>query len=526
MKKQVNKFGISSLLVAGLLLWSTPACEVTDLQPASQFSEVTAFSSIERVELAAIGMYNAAQSGFYAGGQVRGYPFGAASFQQSDMRGEDMVNVALFFAITYESTYTPFSLNNVFMWNTLFGLVNQANIVIEGVRGAAENGIITAQAAAAYEGEARLLRALAYHELLLHFARPFADGNGSKAGVPIRDFAVNSPSKVEEAVGRGRATVAECYNFILSDLDYAETNLPATRTGVARVSRATKGAAIALKSRVKLHKQDWAGVTAEADKLIPAAAPYTSPIGNYALTAAPDGPFTNNQSSEAILSMENNDVDNSGVNGALPAMLGNPSKGGRGLVIVGPAIFNHPSWTATDKRRSTLLSNDGKVYYTEKYKDITTRGDDTPIIRFAEVFLNAAEAAARQGNTARALDLLNAVRNRAVDAADQYTAASFADQKALVQAILDERRIEFLAEGRRWADIHRLVLDADFTTGGIPAKTRFGDITFAQYDAVNRPALTRGLAAIPESDFRFLWPIPADELAQNPTLATQQNPGY
>ncbi|TAE47475.1 MAG: RagB/SusD family nutrient uptake outer membrane protein [Bacteroidetes bacterium] len=525
MKKNINTIRISTILFAVFLLWATPACEVTDLQPATQFSEVTAFSSPQRVELAVIGMYNASQSGSYAGGAVRGYPFGAASFEQNEMRGEDLVNQALFFAITYESTYTPFSANNVWMWNTLFTLINQANIVIEGVQTAAAEGIITGEVAASYEGEARLMRALAYHELLINFSRPFADGNGSAQGLPIRDFAVNSPADVDAGIAEGRATVAETYAFILEDLDFAEENLVVTRTGAGRVSRATKGAAIALKTRVKLHKGDWAGVLTEADKLVPAAAPYTSPIGAYTLTAAPDGPFTNNQSSEAIFIMENVDTDNPGVNGALPAMLGNPAKGGRGLVVVGPAIYNFAPWTSTDKRRN-LLSNDGKVYYTDKYKDITGRGDDAPIIRYAEVLLNAAEAAARLGNTTRGLDLLNAVRNRAVDAADQYTAASFADQKSLVQAILDERRIEFLAEGRRWPDIHRLALDADFTSNGIPAKTRFGDITFAQYDVVTRPAITRGLAAIPYADYRFLWPIPADELAQNPTLAAQQNPGY
>jgi hypothetical protein len=35
-----------------------------------------------------------------------------------------------------------------------------------------------------------------------------------------------------------------------------------------------------------------------------------------------------------------------------------------------------------------------------------------------------------------------------------------------------------------------------------------------------------GTVAIPYSDFRFLWPIPQDEINANPTLAKEQNPGW
>ena len=126
----IPKVGI---LAVGLLV-ATSCNDITELQPADAFSESTAFSSAQRVELAIIGMYNAAQSGTYAGGAVRGYPFGSASIEQGDMRGEDMLNQALFYQITYESSYTPFSANNVWMWNTLYTLINQCNVVIEGVK--------------------------------------------------------------------------------------------------------------------------------------------------------------------------------------------------------------------------------------------------------------------------------------------------------------------------------------------------------------------------------------------------------
>lgn len=519
---------IGALLGTGLCLFTVTSCkDITDLQPADAFSETTAFSTSQRVELSVIGMYNAAQSGTYAGNAVRGYPFGSANVQQSEMRGEDMLNQALFFAITNENTYTPFSANNVWMWNTLFTLVNQCNVTIEGVQKAATDGIITQEVALGYEGEARFLRALAYHELLTHFARPFADGNGSKPGMPIRDFAVLSPATVEKAIATGRSSVAENYTFILADLDFAETNLPATRAGNLRVFRSVKGAAIALKTRVKLHKQDWAGVLTEGNKIVTATAPFTSPISGFSLTPTAAAPFSNQVSNEAVFSIENNEQDNPGVNGSLAGMLGSPAVGGRGLIRISPVSYNLKEWPAADARRA-LLTKDARSYYTGKYTDYTNRSDNNPIIRYAEVILNVAEAEARtaaEGVSPRALELVNAIRGRGLASA-VYKADQFATKVDFVKAILLERRIELLAEGRRWADIHRLALEPSYTTGGIPAKMAFGNATFLTYNLENPPVLNKTIPAIPYEDYRFLWPFPADEVSRNPTLRNQQNPGY
>jgi len=495
--------------------------EVTELEPVDRITEALAFSTPARVELSMVGVYDAAQSGFYAGGAVRGYPFGAANVQQGDMRGEDMLNVAAFYAITYEANYNTASANNVFMWHTLYNTINKANIIIEGVASAVSSGVLTEAKAKEYEAEARFLRALSHHELLIHFARPYKHtADGSHLGVPYRTVAVNTAAKLEAEVVKGRNTVAECYNLLLEDLNFAEANLPATRTGVLKVTRATTAAASALKSRVMLHKGDWAGVIAAGDK-----------ITGYSLTASPDGIFTNNSgNTESIFSIENSANDNPGVNGSLPNMYGVAP--GRALIAISPIMFNIPSWLQNDLRRTLLISEAGNGFFTKKYTRVATQEDFNPILRYAEVLLNSAEAHARNGNTAKALELLNLVRNRAVtNAADQFGAASFANAKDLLNAILFERRIEFLAEGRRWADIHRLGLDPDFNTGGIPSKVAFGNTTKASWGfglnyANGQYTGSRTIISRPYEDFRFLWPIPQDELNTNEVLRGQQNPGY
>ena len=89
----------------------------------------------------------------------------------------------------------------------------------------------------------------------------------------------------------------------------------------------------------------------------------------------------------------------------------------------------------------------------------------------------------------------------------------------------DERRIEYLAEGLRWKDIHRNAVDPNFSTGGIPAKMLSADVNGSSY-SIGTTDIATGVGAIPYADFRFLWPLPATEVAINPTLAEQQNPGY
>src|SRR5690606_34253196 len=159
--------------------------------------------------------------------------------------------------------------------------------------------------------------------------------------------------------------------------------------------------------------------------------------------------------------------NNPGVNAALASQYNN-----RKLVCISPIIWRDPSWLADDKRRTETYSNEetkedptGMVFdfqgrkYTNKYRDITNYTDFTPIIRYAEILLSMSEAHARKSSPdlAESLRLLNMVRNRALanPATQAYTAASFTTPAAMVEALIKERRIEFLMEGRRWSDIHR-----------------------------------------------------------------------
>ena len=554
MKSVMNKLLSGFLVTALLLLLNTSCKKVLDVAPYDSLTDVTTFTSPDRIEGAVNGVYDAAQSGFYAGGAVRGYPFGAASIEQGDMRGEDMLTYVTFYQITYEASYNTTSANNDYHFQTLYSLINKANLTIEGVTGAVNKGVISSALGTEYIAECRFLRALAHHELLIHFARPYRDGNGSQLGIIYRDFGINSDATSALAKSKTRTTVTDGYTKVLADLDFAETNLPAS-TSVApapvnaaanKTYRVTKAAAIALKMRVRLHMGDWPNVIAEGLKLVPATPSltsypgFTSPIGGWKLETSPLTPFTTAgwQGNETIFSIRNSSTDNAGVNGALAAMLGNTSIGGRGVVRISPIVYNLPAFLCTDARRNmmgVIGSGAAANYVTTKYFDATTNTDPAPLIRYAEVLLTLAEAEARQnGITTRALQLLNEVRNRALPGgpgnfttppALTYTAASFANTNAFIKAVLDERRIEFIAEGKRWGDIHRNATDVNFTTGGIPAKIGIGVSTLAMYSCGSGNATyTTAVSAFPYTDYRFLWPIPLSETQTNSNYA--QNPGY
>jgi starch-binding outer membrane protein, SusD/RagB family len=530
--KHMKKLILISVLI--LVFFISSCKDIIDLKPYSGIAEEAAFSNSSYVSLAVTGMYQAAQRGYYAGTDFRGYPFGAAFVTQGECRGEDVVNNATFYQATYMATYDRSStLNNVYYWQDCYRLINRANIVIDGVNGAVSKGIITAAQGNIYLGEAYFFRAITHLELLTHFARPYKyTANASHMGVPYRDKAYNTFASVDSGTLVHRNTVAECYTKILADLDFAEANLPSkgSLSGNPKITRATKGAAIAYKTRVALYMWDFAKLITEANKLLALTG-----SNAYSLEADPNTPFTsptNYTNNESIFSIENSATNNPGVNAALANMFV-----GRRLVNISPIIWRNTTWLTDDKRRNTaaggMIYSYSGVLFTNKYKDATYFTDPAPVIRYAEVLLNLAEAYCRTATMsgppdANALLYLNKVRDRslATPLTQSYTAGSFADNTALLGAILTERRIEFLCEGRRWPDIHRLQNCPYFPIDGIPAKLANAAVSASLYTLGTPYPGPYGVAAIPGSNYRFLWPIPQAEVDINPTLAAEQNPGW
>jgi len=119
-----------------------------------------------------------------------------------------------------------------------------------------------------------------------------------------------------------------------------------------------------------------------------------------------------------------------------------------------------------------------------------------------EVLLNRAEVYARAGDVTNTLSLLNKLRKA------RYTAAAYqdlviTDPAALLPAVINERRREFMGTGLRWFDQRRLNLDA----GLAKVQTR----TFAGQDYT-----------LPIGSNRYIFPVNQTILDLNPEI--QQSP--
>lgn len=452
--------------------------------PTTSISDLTAFNTKDRVEGQVRGIYASIKNSGMYGGRYQIF---------NDIRGEefsnDRTNVVTGFDIW---NYTPSnsSTNSVLNhWSRAYYVINLANVFIDGMA-AKGSAVVGSTLSNNYLGEARFLRAISYYSLLQLYARPYWDGNGSKPGVPLRLKGNTGSGNYALA----RATVAEIYTQILSDLTFAEQNLPLDYGNAAlNTTRAHRNTAIAWKTRVYLSMQKYAEVITEANKIVSAAPPFTATSGvanalqsDYTSLFKP--PYT---SPESMLSMPFSSTEQPGTQNQLGYYYGPAAfNGGNGeYSLLSTGIISNTGWKSTDARRSFIQVFGTKSYLT-KYSVPATFSDWAPVIRYAEVLLNLAEARTRSTSTvdAQAIALLNAVRSRS-DASTVFTAGGFADASALADAIMTERRIEFLGEGLRGADITRLGLP-------LPAKP--------------------GVNSIPNTGQQYIWPISADELLLNP----------
>jgi hypothetical protein len=504
MISSIMKLDFKKTVVAAstlLLTLGTFSCQKDLLSPTPeiQFSDQVVFSNPARIALQVNALYAYVKAGNFLGGRAQVY---------GDIRANDFLNRTSNGVTGYSvwnHTETETSQNDVInMWGAAYAAINQINVFLAGLDANAALFVAptfpTTFAATSlnYQGEARLLRALSYYTLLQFYARPYADGNGSKPGLPLRLQAETSLTGNNLA----RSTVAQVYDQIISDLDFAEKNLPLTYTGTTagtlNVTRAHRNTAIALKTRVYLSMGRYSDVITEANKIVPATAPFTAPTGvANALNASVAAVFTlPEETTESILSFPFTAQDTPGTQNQLAFYFLPASLGGGGeysLNTTTGGILTDPGFAATDARRTNFVVTSGTESFLKKYPTGSQAGnpytDKAPVIRYAEVMLNLAEAKVRSTNTidAQALALLNAVRGRS-NPTGLYTATGLGSVSAMTDALLLERRIEFLGEGIRNNDLMRL-------NATIPGKG--------------------SVAAVPPSSTLYVWPIPSSELLTN-----------
>lgn len=354
-------------------------------------------------------------------------------------------------------------------------------------------------------GEARFLRALSYRNLVR-----------SWGAVPLR----TDPTENADQVAAKRAPVADVYNLIIQDLQYAEVNLPATQS---LAGRPTKWAAKTMLADIYLVNERWADARDKADEVIT-----SGPYSLVPVKVATDfeqifGP-TAVTSTEDVFSIKFSRTLGSNI----PLFYALPnsaySSAGYGSEYAYPTAPLLTNWDKSDLRYAFNLytsypNKSGVIVQNEaaqpirfgKFKDpgyAPSHGNDYPIYRYPDDLLIYAEAAsqANGGPTPLAVERLNMVRRRGYGydpkqpSAVDFTLATAPTAQAFRDLVLRERAYEFMLEGKRWFDLVRT-------------------------NTVKQVILAAKGINVP--DYFLLFPIPVQEIDNNPALtAKDQNPGY
>lgn len=397
-------------------------------------------------------------------------------------------------------THRPVNASLYDFWILAYKGVNNANFAI--------NGIPLIKAEAAFKnrliGEARYLRGMLYFDLVRWF--------GDIPLVLTLNGVITPP----------RNPKTEVYAQIIEDLQFAAQNLPESYPANDGLGRATKGAATGLLAKVYLTLGEWQKCVDQCNAVIGS--------GKYGLydDFAEAFRVPNENGKETLFSVGFGTANNSisfweagqfnvrllpkQLSGAIPGV------NAQGWQVATQNLYD--SYHPQDRRREvTLLTTinnvDGSTttvephiqkYWDQLNEPLAGNTDhDFPYLRFSDVLLMKAEALneLNNGPTADAYDAVNQVRKRArfngtVELSILPDLQGLGYQ-AFKDALLLERRHEFVGEGHRWLDL-----------------VRFRKLE--ELVPVTKPG-------VQPQPYHYLFPVPQEEIDLNKNLLPQ-NPGY
>jgi len=474
----IRSWVITGFTLSVLLL---SCSDLLDTVSPTSVSSATIFDTPERIGGLVNGAYKSLKSSNLYNGQL---------LFNGDIRGEEFIcrtENALAGGYIWANNFNNLTGEVNSIWGQLYTVINTTNVLIDGLTRL--DGILSETQKQNYLGEAHFIRALSYFNLVTLYARPYQETNGTEKAVPLR----LQPEVSSDNNDLARSTTAAVYNQIIRDLDFAESNLPESYTSnLHNTTRAHKNTAIALKTRVYLTQGNFQKLIEEAQKIVPQQqAPFSATSGvKHALQEDITTIFSSNYTtSESIFSLPMTATDQplgtalSIVYYSAPAFVLNASE---------PGIITYAKWRNTDNRRNFIHYNSTlKLNLLSKYKKTNPAIDFIPVIRYAEVLLNYAEAEARTGSMDKAIELLSAIRKRSDK--DYTFPESTLTNDQIINTIRFERRIELLGEGLRTNDILRNRLT-------FPAKPTLSSFTARE---------------VTPNDEGYIFPIPNSEILTN-----------
>jgi len=402
------------------------------------------------------------------------------------------------------------------LWRLSFEIINRANAIIDRVPSiqadtASVNNIVR---------EAKLIRALLYYNSV-RFWGP----------VPLVLHETTSLSGLQVS----RTDSATIYDQIKRDLNDASA-LPSARNNY----HVTSGAARSLLLSVAVTQRNWTEAVKQYNAIINGGYGYKL-FDNFSDNFSTTKKNTEEHIFDAYYYADGTTGGTGNVNAVAVSeapIYGFPGFKAKGSATMGVNFALRNAYKKGDARIAATFSDTiykdaaqtKKYYYPHfrKFRDLTTTtvansGVNYPIIRFAEVILNYAEAQNELGNTAEAYTAINKIRTRAKlpDLTANLSKDDFRD------AVFLERRLEFAEEAFvRYFDLvrvngsgKRLIEKAvpALLNSGLKATDSDGGLSYESSLTKNQ-----NFAANPKK--YLLLPIPYTELLANPNL--KQNYGW
>ena len=404
------------------------------------------------------------------------------------------------------------------IWSQHYLGIARANTVIGRVDGIdaeqSAKDLITAQA--------KFLRALFYFNLVRYYG-----------DVPL----ITEEPTADTDFNVARTPATEVWAVIEQDLEDAVAGLPVTWDD-ANLGRAKRSSALALLAKAHLYQEEWADAVTRSEELIN--------LGVHDLVPNYRDAFrmTNEHNEEDIFSTQYRETNTGGwgegrdgtflAARAAPRGVGNdfaPFGGwsnwvpnehfietfetdGDGEIIderyygqiIGPGE-KHPDLEFTMPEDVPAgFSSTGyihtKFWFGPNANNDVYSGQNVPVIRYAEVLLNYAEALNEAGRKDDAIAQINIVRDRA----ELDPLPNSLTQDEVLDVIFQERRVELFWEMSFFSDLNRRGRALQFILDNRP-------------DAADLPTNATYLQQNP-----ILFPIPLSELDNNPNMT--QNEGY
>ena len=461
---------IASTLAAAILMGSCSK-GFLEVEPQGQTTEVLALTDPEAAGKLVGGVYNTLYLGGF-GKTTVGFLW-AVSLDVASDDADKGSSPGDFSPLGDIDNFTHTANNFIFdnIWSGHFSGIVAANKAIDilgksSIEAATKNRLL---------GEARFLRGMYYFNLVRFFG-----------GVP-KIITVPLPSEGNSDPLNTRATVAEIYTVIKDDLQFAVDNLPLKGENTTQTGRANKGAAQAFLAKVYLYEKptNYQKVFELTNAVIQSGKYSLVSDYNFIFREKPVGNQGGNNNSESIFEVQTG--INAGENAVSPLYSnsqGARSKGGWNDLGFG---FNTPTsdlatfYEAGDTRRNATIifvnptvpgNNPGTILWdgfriptkdsveNERYSykpyhspiaespQVTSNKDSKPknirLMRYAEVLLMYAEAAAVLGNADGAVKL-NQVRSRSNLLPTTLSQAN----------VWKERRAELGMEADRFFDLVR-----------------------------------------------------------------------